>query len=99
MPVALGSALGLSGADVYRPFFILYGLLGLTNLFLFLSLSDQVELARVDGEHQLTGVRESRVMVARLAVLFGVDAFAGGLVVDAERRAAAGCQTNGGAGH
>jgi MFS family permease len=79
--VAIITALGLSGADVYRPFFVLYGLLGLANLVLFLSLSEQVELARVEGERQLSGVHESRGMVARLAVLFGIDAFAGGLVV------------------
>ena len=74
-------ALGLSGADAYRPFFLFYGLLGVMNLVLFVTLSDQVELAKVQGERQLTGLRESRGMVARLSVLFGVDAFAGGLIV------------------
>jgi len=79
--IAVIGAIGLSGADVYRPFFVLYALLGLANLFLFLTLSEKVELARVQGERQLTGIRESRGMVARLSVLFGLDAFAGGFIV------------------
>ena len=77
----LFTALGLFGADVYRPFFLLYALLGLVNFLLLLTLSEQVELARVEGERQLSGIRESRGMVARLSILFGVDAFAGGFVV------------------
>jgi len=77
----LVAALGLTGSAVYRPFFVLYALLGLVNLALLLTLSDRVELARVEGERQLTGIRESRGMVTRIAVLFGIDAFAGGLVV------------------
>jgi MFS family permease len=79
--VGLGAALGLSGADLYRPLFVLYALLGAINLFVFLTLSDRVELARVEGARPLTGLRESRGMVARLSVLFGVDGFAGGLIV------------------
>ena len=81
--VAIGAmtAVGLSGADVYRPFFVLYALLGLANLFLFLTLSEDVELAKIEGERQLTGIHQSRGMVARLSILFGLDAFAGGLIV------------------
>jgi MFS family permease len=75
------AAAGLTGPDVYRPFFLLYALLGLVNLGLLLTLSANVELARVEGERQLTGIRESRGIVARISVLFGLDAFAGGLVV------------------
>ncbi len=79
--VAAFAALGLRGADAYRPLFLLYALVGVANLALFWSLSDRVELARVEGERRLLGVRGSRGTIARLAALFGLDAFAGGLVV------------------
>ncbi|HLZ48895.1 MAG TPA: MFS transporter, partial [Candidatus Limnocylindria bacterium] len=79
--VGVLSSLGLQGADVYRPFFLVYGLIGLLNLVVFASLSDRVELTRARIERQLIGVRRSRVTVAKLAALFGLDAFAGGFVV------------------
>lgn len=75
------AALGLSGADAYRPLFLLYAVIGLLNLAIFLSLSDQVELARVEGERRFVGIHRSRGTVAKLSALFGLDAFAGGLVV------------------
>jgi MFS family permease len=75
------AALGLSGADAYRPLFILYAVIGALNLVIFLSLSEKVEAARVEGERHFLGVHRSAGTVARLAALFGLDAFAGGLVV------------------
>ena len=48
---------------------------------IFLSLSDKVEAARVEGERRFIGVHRSAGTVARLGALFGMDAFAGGLVV------------------
>jgi MFS family permease len=75
------AALGLSGADAYRPLFLLYAFIGLLNLVIFLSLSDKVEAARVEGKRRFLGVHRSAGTVARLSALFGLDAFAGGLVV------------------
>lgn len=79
--VTLLAGLGLEGADAYRPLFVLYALIGLANLGLFSTLSDRVELARVEGERRFLGVHRSRGTVAKLSALFGLDAFAGGLVV------------------
>ena len=70
----------LGGAD-YRPLFVLYALVGLANLAVYRTLSDAVELAHVDGPRRLFALDRSRGIVARLAALFAVDAFAGGLVV------------------
>lgn len=75
------AALGLQGADAYRPLFLLYSVIGLLNFLIFLSLSDRVELARVHGERRFTGLHRSRGTVAKLSALFGLDAFAGGLIV------------------
>lgn len=74
-------ALGLEGADAYRPLFVLYAAIALANLALFSLLSPAVELARIDGERRLVGIGPSGPIVARLAALFALDAFAGGFVV------------------
>ena len=79
--VAAFAAMGLVGADAYRPLFVLYAVVGLLNLAIFLSLSDRVEAARIEGERRLIGVHRSTGTVTRLGALFGMDAFAGGLVV------------------
>jgi len=79
--VALFAQLGLTGADAYRPLFLLYALVGLANLALFAGLTDALEVAKVHGERRFIGIHRSRGTVAKLAALFGLDAFAGGLVV------------------
>src|SRR6266542_2566435 len=79
--VAAFAAFGLLGADAYRPLFVLYAVIGLLNLVIFVSLSDKVEAASVHGERRFLGVHRSAGTVARLSALFGLDAFAGGLVV------------------
>jgi len=40
-----------------------------------------MELAKIEGERKFVGVHRSRGIVTRIALLFGVDAFAGALVV------------------
>jgi MFS family permease len=79
--VAALATLGLSGADAYRPLFLLYAAIGAANLVIFVTLSDRVEVAHVRGERRFLGVHRSTGTVAKLAVLFGIDSFAGGLVV------------------
>ncbi len=76
--VPLFAALGLRGADAYRPLFVVYALVGLANLAVFARLSPQVERARV--ESGLGAIDRSRGRVAGLAALFGLDAFAGGFI-------------------
>jgi MFS family permease len=79
--IGLFAAAGLHGADAYRPMFALYAAIGLANLGLFAGLSDRVEKAHIEGPRRLVGISRSRGRVARLALLFGLDAFAGGFVV------------------
>ena len=75
------AGLGLVGADAYRPLFVLYAGIGAANLLLFLGLSDGIEVARVHGERRFIGIHRSAGKVAKLSALFGLDAFAGALVV------------------
>jgi len=79
--VGLFERLGLAGADAYRPLFVLYAVVGLANLALFAGLTDTLELAKVEGQRRFLGIHRSRGTVAKLAALFGLDAFAGALVV------------------
>jgi len=79
--VVFFGSLGLQGADAYRPLFVLYAVVGLVNLAVFATLSDRVELVKVDAERRFLGVGRSRATVAKLSLLFGLDAFAGGFVV------------------
>ena len=60
---------------------MVYALIGLVNFAVFVTLSDRVELAKVEGERRFLGIHRSRGTVAKLSVLFGLDAFAGGFVV------------------
>jgi MFS family permease len=78
---SLFARLGLAGPSMYRPLLVLYAGIGLLNLLLFVSLSDGVEAPRVEGPARLVALRRSRGAVARLSALFGLDALAGGLVL------------------
>ena len=75
------ASLGLSGADAYRPPFLLYAAIGLANLVIFWSLSEQVEAVKLEAERRFIGIRRSGGTVAKLAALFALDAFASGFVV------------------
>ena len=79
--VGFFTSLGLTGADAYRPLFVLYAAIGLANFLIFLTLTDKVELAHVDGARRFIGIHRSTTTVAKLSALFGLDAFAGALVV------------------
>ena len=79
--IGVFASLGLRGADMYRPLFVLYAAIGLLNLLVFARLSERVETARVEGRRKFIGIHRSGGAVAKLSLLFGLDAFAGGLVV------------------
>jgi MFS family permease len=82
----LTEALQQSGSiplNSYRTVLILYGVMGVILAALFTQLSPRVEAVRSDGPQTLTrfGLHRSRSIVLKLSTLFGLDAFAGGLVV------------------
>jgi MFS family permease len=79
--VGVFGSLGLSGAAAYRPLLLTYALIGLLNLLIFRCLSDKVELAKVEGRRRFIGIHRSAGTVVKLSLLFGLDAFAGGFVV------------------
>jgi MFS family permease len=78
----LGYAAGIS----YRAVIGGYAMLGIVLILLFLRLSEAVEVpeeAKMGEKHQkvFLGLHQSQGVIFRLAALFSLDAFAGGLVV------------------
>jgi MFS family permease len=73
---------GVSAIGSYRVVVLGYGAIGLALILLFTRLSPAIE-APSSGEatSQLLGLGRSRHVVLRLAGLFALDSFAGGLIV------------------
>jgi MFS family permease len=80
--VGLFSALGFVGADAYRPLFYFYAAVGVVNLLIFMTLSDKVETAKIQGARKFIGIHRSTGTVVKLSLLFGLDSFAGGFTVE-----------------
>jgi MFS family permease len=73
---------GWSALDSYRLILTAYAIAGGVLLILFLTLSPSVEVSQAPLPVRRTlGLHRSRPVVARLAALFALDAFAGGLVI------------------
>jgi MFS family permease len=78
LPV-IGSALGLSGADIYAPAFLLYAVIGVVTLFMNSRLDRNAETGeKLEGR---LAIGRSRPIVARLSLLYGLDSFASSLSV------------------
>jgi MFS family permease len=78
LPALLAARAALSPGDAFGLVFLVYGLLGLVALLLYRRLSPGIEAGRAKDQAPL---REARGIVLRLAALFSLDAFGGGLVV------------------
>ncbi len=77
---------GMSSLDAYRSVLMGYAMGGLLLVILFLMLSRDVETAaasQADAARRVLGLHRSRNVVIRLGALFALDAFAGGLIVQA----------------
>jgi len=75
---------GQTPLDSYRVVIVGYALLGVVLGIMFTRLSPAIEIQTTQGPvtlQSLFGLKRSRGIVARLSVLFMIDAFAGGLVV------------------
>jgi Major Facilitator Superfamily len=79
LPQWLSAHAGLSRIDALRAMFLLYGAVGLLVWWLYRRLTDGHAGAQAPTSAPLG---PSRGVVVRLAALFSVDAFAGGLVVN-----------------
>lgn len=65
----------------FQPLFMLYALIGLVTLGIYLMLSKKAELLTVKPIHKVTLSPETKSIVKKLSLLFGLDSFAGGFVI------------------
>jgi MFS family permease len=73
---------GIVPVNSYRAVVIVYGAIGLLLALLFTRLSPSVEAARSDAAPRYhLGLHRSQSIILKLSALFGLDAFAGGFVV------------------
>ncbi len=74
---------GIIPLNSYRMVLVLYGVMGVLLAALFTQLSPEVEAVHSDDRQAPTrfGLHRSRSVVLKLSTLFGLDAFAGGFVV------------------
>jgi MFS family permease len=77
---------GRSELEAYRAVLTGYALGGLLLVLLFLTISRDIEvteLSQAESTRRVLGLHRSRNVVLRLSALFALDAFAGGLIVQA----------------
>ncbi|CAN5235666.1 MFS transporter [soil metagenome] len=79
LPGWAASSFGTARLDALRAMFLLYGATGLVIALLYRQLPAQAAATQLPH----TPLGPSRAIVIRIAALFSVDAFAGGLVVNA----------------
>jgi MFS family permease len=78
-------AANVTPVNSYRVVVVGYGILGIALGVLFTRLSDKVEIKQVSlngAPKGLIGLHRSRGIVLKLSLLFMIDAFAGGMVVN-----------------
>jgi MFS family permease len=83
LPAWAGAHLGIEPVTALRAMFIAYGLVGLTVWCMYSPRRQQPGAGGASTQHASAPLGPSRRVVVRLALLFSIDAFAGGLVVNA----------------
>jgi MFS family permease len=78
LPDLLVAGTGMSRLDALRGMFVLYGVVGCVVCLLY----HRLPVPQTEQAQTVTPLGPSRGVVVRLATLFSVDAFAGGLVVN-----------------
>ncbi len=78
----LQSSFGLGKVDSNRALFLVYAALALVTAALYLAVSAKAEIRREQAEWSRRRLSpRSKSIIARLSTLFGMDAFAGGFVL------------------
>jgi MFS family permease len=74
---------GISALNSYRTVVLAYAAMGVVLALMFARLSNAVEASKTDAPMSQTrlGLHRSRGIVLKLSALFGLDAFAGGFVM------------------
>jgi MFS family permease len=82
IPHLLSASYGFNETEVIRSLFLVYSLVGLAMAAIYSRMTNRVEVGEPLTPRPSTSLSpESKRVIARLSALFGVDAFAGGFVV------------------
>jgi MFS family permease len=81
LPTLLTTAFAVPSLDGYRAMLLVYAAVGLLTLLLFAGLSERVELQVEVRPRRVFAIHRSRGTVLRLSALFGLDALAGGFLL------------------
>ena len=81
LPEVLQQQYGFDVISSFKPLFLLYVLIGLTTIAIYYSLSNLSEIQSEDYRKKVTLSRETKSIVKKLSLLFGMDSFAGGFVI------------------
>lgn len=79
MPDVLTATLGVTSKAALQAMFLLYGVFGIAAAVVYAGLPRSGHAER----RQAVPLKKSKIMVYKLAALFSLDAFAGGLILDA----------------
>ncbi len=85
LPEYLQTAFALTKPESVKPLFLLYSILGISTIAIYFLMSRGIEVSSAEAYKNRAIYRilspESRKIVAKLSMLFGVDSFAGGFVI------------------
>lgn len=83
LPILLDFRIGSGTLGTYRPLFIGYVIVALVTLLVYSALSREIESSNTEMPQKNTARMspESRSIITRLAMLIGLDSFAGGFVL------------------
>ena len=81
VPEFLRVEYGLDLVNSYQPLFVLYALIGLITMGIYAALSKNAEVKTIKPVKKVILGAQSRSVVKKLSILFGIDSFAWGFVI------------------
>lgn len=83
LPHYIQTAFNTSQSSSVKPLFLIYSLLGISTIIICLLMSRSVEIQPQETSRPIHKILspQSRKIVSKLSVLFGIDSFAGGFII------------------
>jgi MFS family permease len=81
LPEMLQQQYGFDVISSFKALFFVYVLIGLATIAIYYSLSKLSEVQSEDNRNKVVLSQETKSIVKRLSILFGMDSFAGGFVI------------------
>ncbi len=81
VPEFLRVEYGFDLVNSFQPLFIIYALIGVTTMGIYAALSKNAEVQTIQPVRKVTLSKETKSIVKKLSILFGMDSFAGGFVI------------------